>query len=347
MGTGKTSFTIAFITALVRLTEGNSETPKGCLFLVEQMVKAEEMYLALSALLPGKVAVWSSDHNVLNTKPTKVLNSKKRFHIDELEDHAVAIVTHALYKAPRGTKARNVTLNGVSVPRALTVIDEQPDEVELFDVTYAAAAAVLEAIQQDEQKGKAVEPYVHALAKFMADKALGTGSLEKPSDDPATWREVETSLAWFTTSAAQDYIRARRASIQGLGAVFGFARAMATGYAFIARYSGDTPHFVGYQNNLALVPGMVLLDATADIDGVTQLCPWRSHAEVPKARYTNLDIVHVKSCTSQRLSKYLKLAKEPSRVRGLDERIHPRTHRTRTACACGLHEIADRQPQCA
>ena len=117
MGTGKTSFTIAFITALVRLTEGNSKTPKGCLFLVEQMAKAEEMYLALSALLPGKVAVWSSDHNVLNTKPTKVLNPKKRFHIDELEDHAVAIVTHALDKAPRGSKARNFILQRDKQPK--------------------------------------------------------------------------------------------------------------------------------------------------------------------------------------------------------------------------------------
>jgi hypothetical protein len=150
---------------------------------------------------------------------------------------------------------------------------------------------------------------VHTLVKFMTDKLRGGTSLEKPTDDPAVWSDVVSGLRWFAASAARDYVKARRASIQGLEAVFGFARAMASGYAFIARYSGDAPHFVGYQNNLVLVPGMVLLDATADVDGVTSLCPWRSHIKVPQANYANLSIVHVKSCTNQRLSKFLKLAK--------------------------------------
>jgi hypothetical protein len=308
MGTGKTSFAVAFITALVRISENAPGTPRGCVFLVEQMTKADEMYRELSALLPGRVAVWTTDHSVTCTKPTKVLSPAARFHVDELENYAVAIVTHAFYKGSRGHKARNVFHDGVSVPRALTVIDEQPDDVEIFDVTCAAATAVLEAVQQDVENGKAVEPYVHTLVKFMADKALGSGSLEKPSDDATTWSGVASGLEWFNTSAAREYVKNHSASIQGLEAVFGFARAMASGYAFIARYSGDAPHFVGYQNNLTLLPGMVLLDATADIDGITQLCPWRSHTKVPQASYANLSIVHVKSCTTQRLSKVLKLA---------------------------------------
>jgi hypothetical protein len=88
MGTGKTSFTLAFITALVRSA---SEAPLGCVFLVEQMAKADEMYRELSPLLPGKVAVWTTDHNVTCSKPTKVLNPAARFHVDDLEARAVAI----------------------------------------------------------------------------------------------------------------------------------------------------------------------------------------------------------------------------------------------------------------
>src|SRR5262245_55578444 len=41
MGTGKTTFTVAFITALVRLTESERAAPQGCLFLVEQRAKAD------------------------------------------------------------------------------------------------------------------------------------------------------------------------------------------------------------------------------------------------------------------------------------------------------------------
>jgi hypothetical protein len=53
----------------------------------------------------------------------------------------------------------------------------------------------------------------------------------------------------------------------------------------------------------------VLLDATADIDGITSLCPWRSHVKLPQASYANLSIVHAPSSTRQKLSTYLKLAK--------------------------------------
>ena len=64
MGAGKTTFTLAFITALVRLGQHDPGAPRGCVFVVEQMTKADEMYRELSALLPGKVAVWSTDHDV-------------------------------------------------------------------------------------------------------------------------------------------------------------------------------------------------------------------------------------------------------------------------------------------
>jgi hypothetical protein len=309
MGTGKTTFTVAFITALVRLGDRDPNAPHGCLFLVDQMVKADEMHRELSALLPGKVAVWTNDHDVKCTKPTKVLDPSRRYHVDDLEHHAVAIVTHAFYKASRGHKALNVLHEGVSVPRALTVIDEQPNDVAIFDVTLEDAASVLKAVQQDEHKGDVVAPYMHTLVKFMADKTLGSGSLEKPSDDPTAWDSTASSLAWFITTTAQDYVKGRQSSIHGLEAVFGYARAMASGYGFIARNGGDVPHFVGYHNKLELRPGMVLLDATADIDGITQLCPWRAYTKVPQANYSNLSIVHVKSCTKQRLSKFLGFAK--------------------------------------
>ena len=53
----------------------------------------------------------------------------------------------------------------------------------------------------------------------------------------------------------------------------------------------------------------MLLDATSDIDGVSLLCPWREHQEVPKARYDNPEIVHVPAPATirkKRLSQHLK-----------------------------------------
>jgi hypothetical protein len=309
MGAGKTTFTLAFITALVRLGEGDPGAPRGCVFLVEQMTKADEMFRELSALLPGQVAVWSTDHDVNCNKPKKVLNPAARFHIDGLEKHEVAIVTHAFYKGKRGAKARNVLdRNGNAVPRALTIIDEQTDDVAVFDVTLSGAAQVLVAVQKDERSGEPVVPYVQALHRFMTKKLSGGGDLEKPSDDPSTWDAVASDLAWFTTTAARDYERDRKGDIEGLEAVFSFARALTTTQAFLTRSGNDTAHFVGYDLRLELCPGMVLLDATADIDGITALCPWRSQVNV-QASYANLSIVHVPCFTRQRLSTYLKQVK--------------------------------------
>jgi hypothetical protein len=51
-----------------------------------------------------------------------------------------------------------------------------------------------------------------------------------------------------------------------------------------------------------------LLDATADIDGVSLIVPWRQHTKTPQAHYGNLEIVHVPQHTKRRLSEYLKKA---------------------------------------
>jgi hypothetical protein len=308
MGAGKTTFTLAFITALVQFGEREPDAPRGCVFVVEQMTKADEMYRELSRLLPRKVAVWTTDHDVNCKTPTKVLKPAVRFHVDDLEKHEVAIVTHAFYKGKRGAKARNVLYtNGDTVPRALTIIDEQTDDVAVFDVTLSGAAQVLEAVQQDGASGEHIVPYVKALVEFMTNKLSG-GNLEKPSDDLEAWTDAASGLAWFTTTAAREYERDRKGDIEGLEGVFSFARSLTTTQAFVARAGSDTAHFVGYDLRLELCPGMVLLDATADIDGITALCPWRSQVNV-QAGYANLSIVHVPCYTRQRLKKHFQLVK--------------------------------------
>jgi hypothetical protein len=52
--------------------------------------------------------------------------------------------------------------------------------------------------------------------------------------------------------------------------------------------------------------GMVLLDASADIDGVTELCHWRKHEPVPPSNYSNLQIVHVPSPAEGTLTTWLR-----------------------------------------
>ena len=90
--------------------------------------------------------------------------------------------------------------------------------------------------------------------------------------------------------------------------MFGFARCMAQGRAFISRrnHGNNGSTFVGYERTLPQHTGMVLLDATADIDGVSELCPWRQHVKVPQERYDKLEIVHLPSIATETLAKWLR-----------------------------------------
>ena len=69
--------------------------------------------------------------------------------MDQLEQHAIAVVTQAFLRGPRGDKARRVVRGDHSVPRALTIFDEQTKEVEVFDIKQSQAIAVKEAIERD------------------------------------------------------------------------------------------------------------------------------------------------------------------------------------------------------
>jgi hypothetical protein len=50
---------------------------------------------------------------------------------------------------------------------------------------------------------------------------------------------------------------------------------------------------------------MVLLDATADIDGISKVVPWRKHADTPPERYERLEIHHVPSVADGTLRRWL------------------------------------------
>jgi hypothetical protein len=309
VGSGKTSFTLAFIAAVVRFAERHDDAPYGCLFVVDQIPRADQIYRDLNVLIPDRVGVWSTDHDASpgRKEPTKVLNPAATFTKEELKDKAVAIVTHAFFTGNGSYKARRAFYQGRMQQRALTVIDERIEGVTVFDVDLVAAAKVKKLIEHDESAAEAIGPHIDALFAFMSSRDLaGGGSLEKPTTQPEAWTKAEHSVQWFASPQAALYAKSHPGN-DGVRAVFGFAKSLATGYAFINRQQGT--HFIGYETNLVIDPGTVLLDATSDIDGISQLCPWREHREVPHARYDNLQIVHVSPHTTKNLATYLKSAK--------------------------------------
>jgi hypothetical protein len=220
-------------------------------------------------------------------------------------DYPVAIVTHALFQSGGSENGTLVHRCGEKIPRALTLADEQMEDVNIFDVQLSAAEDLRERIQHEADHD--ITPRMDTLVKFMMSKAFAGRSLEKPVDDAQAWA-FAAELDWFASAEAKQYAARHRERWPNIDKVFGFARCAASDYAFISRDNSGKAgvHFLGYEPKHSIVPGMVLLDATADIDGITQICPWRSHADVPHGRYDKLSIVFVPTCADEsNLTKYL------------------------------------------
>src|SRR5215211_1007491 len=182
-GSGKTSFSVALIAAVVRVTGAATGEPLGCLFLTDQRERADDTYRELERLLPGQVAVWTSDHDARCKQTEKVKDPAARFTVDQLAQHQVAVATHAFFQGPRGAKAREWLVGGQKQRRALTLVDERPNEVIVFEALLSEAEMVREYIQADEDNRDTVEPHISRLVRFMQDRTYRSSDLKKPSDD--------------------------------------------------------------------------------------------------------------------------------------------------------------------
>jgi hypothetical protein len=277
--------------------------------VVDQIEKADEMFRELDRLLPGKVAVWTSEHCLDRNVPPeerKLRTPAKKFHKDDLQNYPVSVVTHALFSGTGRAQAKLVVgPKGRLVPRTLTVVDERISETTIFDVALSGAQKVREIVMANPQYSEAVGPQMDALVRFMFDRSFEGPSIERPTDKEEAW-SATAQLQWFAEGEASDFVKAHSRDTD-IATVFGFAKALATGYAFIARNSGGekSVRYVGYASNLMDSSGVLLLDATADIDGVTQLCTWRKHTPCPQARYDRLQVVSVVPHTKKKLSNYL------------------------------------------
>jgi hypothetical protein len=173
--------------------------------------------------------------------------------------------------------------------------------VDTFEVSLVEAEGVREALREMHAETK---EHLNNLLRFMHECSYAPANrLIRPGLDVSR-ETISSALAWFTTGEADQL--AKR-DIPGIARLFAYAKALAQGVGFVVSES-KLVRFVGFSSKLTvnLSAGTVLLDATADVDGVSHIVPWRTAVEVPQARYDNLEIVHVPQHTTRRLKEYLK-----------------------------------------
>ena len=83
---------------------------------------------------------------------------------------------------------------------------------------------------------------------------------------------------------------------------------MHNNYAFVFRLGGGAngSHFMGYVPAARPNANSILLDATADIDKVSDLCSWRTQVAVPPVHYDRLHIVHADHYTQENLTEFFR-----------------------------------------
>lgn len=284
-GSGKSSYAQALIKAYISVMPGAS-----VLYLVETVRQAEDIYKEMASLVgEDAVAVWTSSHDV-STSPDQVMRDhefvpQRQFSIDDLANYPVAIVTHSFYKERRRYKA--TTFQGQH--RRMTFVDEQPQGVSIFDIDTGLIKTVRDRLAQ--QHSSAYEPVrrlteLHGYAEAIWQNATSRSPLDILPRPPMI------DLEWFKSETVAGLLSSHDEQVR---TVFGFARALANGFAFLARY--DKHHngarFVGYDMNMPLLPGTILLDATADLDGLSLITQNRKSVQVPEVDYANLTIIHI------------------------------------------------------
>jgi hypothetical protein len=303
-GSGKSTLAKAFAVALVRITRAGAY-PFGCVFLVHHIATAHAVFVELSSLLPpDSVAVFTTKHDAAQPMP-EYSNS---FWVSDLERRPIIVVTHEFYMGMRGEHARNYRRDGVTFPRVVTFIDERANEIAVYDIDPMALEGVLKFVQRDQQAPSELRDGLLELIQFTARKrGHREQGIETSADDPAGWQAAVQGTSYLRSDEAAKYARsatARRPALE-FDAVFGVANAMAEDRAFIAHGNKGVINFVGYEQALPRLPGMVLLDATADIDGITEICGNRKHAKLPPESYDRLEIVHAPSVATGNLRQWL------------------------------------------
>lgn len=284
-GSGKSSYAQALIKAYISVVPQAS-----VLYLVETVRQAEDIYRDMVSLIEEtQIAVWTAFHDI-SASPDLAMREhgfapQRHFAVDDLASYPVAIVTHSFFKERRRQKA--TIFQGRT--RSMTFVDEQPQGVTIFDVDTGLIKTVRDKLAQEHSS--AYEPVrrlteLHSYTEAIWQNATSRSPLDvlPPSST--------IDLSWFRSEAVAPLLASHDEQVR---IVFGFARALANGFAFLARYDkhNNGARFVGYEMNMPIMPGTILLDATADIDGLSLITQNRKAVRVPEVDFRNLTITHI------------------------------------------------------
>lgn len=283
-GSGKSSYAMAAIAGLVE-----DDPDASAVFLCETIDQCEDTYQELIKLIdPEDVAVWTTAHDLGNdlerVQEDHGFTPSARVWVEDLDKYRVVVATHNFYKGSRGHLCRTF----MGRPRTLTVIDERPSEVTIVDLTTGEVKVARDIVAERDGVDADSVQALDSLHEYLERLWKADGS--RAQLEPLA-RDFHGQ--WFLSEEAG--VMMSEHPREAVRQTISLARSIMSGYAFMSRYSGGSKggRFVGYRLDMPVVPGTILLDATSDIDGVSQVVSWRHHVHVPSVRFDRLTIKHV------------------------------------------------------
>ena len=182
---------------MTRCAEENPEAPYGCVFVVDQINKADEVYRELNDLLPGKVAIWTTDHDADCKKPTRIEKPAAQFDaLPRFGTTPLLSSPHKFFLGAKGHNARGVVRDGrsASVPLRLSMSDRRKWK-RLIYCSRRHSGFVRPCKRRHLRRPK---EHLDTLLRFMeTHNYTPTNRLYRPGieiDEDA----ISEQLAWFT-----------------------------------------------------------------------------------------------------------------------------------------------------
>jgi hypothetical protein len=137
-GSGKPTYAWALVAALIEAHPRSS-----VVFLCETIDQCEDTYKELTSIVRSDdLAIWTGAHDrskdLSEIEQTYGFTPCTRSHVKDLDHRRVVVVTHAFHRVRRGVHARTY----MGEPRTLTIVDERPREVSIFDIDQGDVSKV-------------------------------------------------------------------------------------------------------------------------------------------------------------------------------------------------------------
>lgn len=281
-GSSKTTSSVAFAVAAFNTTPGFS-----CAFIVEEIRTAQEVYEQLTELLPPEyVGVWSSKHDA-KRPPEDVEEGYPLFTIEQMRDLPIVVFTHTKWLGEMDRNKDEGVRSYKGVPRDVLFIDEQPKSIDILERSKHKVGLALDDIARMEPDHPWVSKLNTVFERMKAVEGTDGDAMEAVELldclEASDFSEEKAEAIWRTHykyAPSQEYMD-----------TFRFLKACTLGYVFFNRMKPRG--FVAYLPKFKPEPNQILLDATADLSGLSVLMGGEFASGLPEINYCNLTINHL------------------------------------------------------